>query len=308
MHEGEVDNKKRAIKRWLKRIKGEYNVDTLIIGMEDTGIYNHILLRLAYQLEVNCSVVNGYDVKHSLGLQRGKNDEVDARRVAEYISRFTDKLKVWKPKRKVVEKLRYLRSKRGRLMKAKNILCQYEREAKGFVCEEMKSLMNEAPDDSISAIQKDIAMIDKQIRKLIKSDENLKRINQILTSIPGVGKCTSSEAIVRTNEFKDFKEPKKFACTSGIAPFKNTSGKSIRGKAKVSHKAHKGMKKLLHMCAMSSIRSDCHYRDYYIRRTEEDNKNEMKVINAIRNKIVKCMFALVRKDTTYDENYQHELG
>ncbi|MBL0008734.1 MAG: transposase [Saprospiraceae bacterium] len=36
--------------------------------------------------------------------------------------------------------------------------------------------------------------------------------------------------MVKTNEFQDFREAKKFACTSGLAPFEHTSGKSVRGK------------------------------------------------------------------------------
>ncbi len=41
---------------------------------------------------------------------------------------------------------------------------------------------------------------------------------------------TSATILVKTNEFQDFREAKKFACTSGLAPFEHTSGKSVRGK------------------------------------------------------------------------------
>jgi hypothetical protein len=34
---------------------------------------------------------NAYQIKHSLGVHRGKNDKVDDRRIAEYTARFHDK-------------------------------------------------------------------------------------------------------------------------------------------------------------------------------------------------------------------------
>lgn len=53
----------------------------------------------------------------------------------------------------------------------------------------------------------------------------------------------ATAVIVATNEFKKFKDPKKFACYAGIAPFEHTSGKSIKGKVQVSYMANKYIKK-----------------------------------------------------------------
>jgi hypothetical protein len=43
--------------------------------------------------------------------------------------------------------------------------------------------------------------------------------------------------IPQTNEFKEFATASEFACYIGIVAFEYSSGKSVRGKTKVSQKA-----------------------------------------------------------------------
>ncbi len=115
--------------------------------------------------------------------------------------------------------------------------------------------------------------------------------------MPGVGKKTAIEIIVQTNEFKEFATAREFACYIGVAPFEFSSGKSIRGKTKVSQKANKKVKKLLTMVCMNfaKLKGKANvFREYYQRKVAE-GKNKMSVINAVRNKIVHTIFALVRK-------------
>lgn len=84
------------------------------------------------------------------------------------------------------------------------------------------------------------------------------------------------------NEFKDINDPKKYACYSGFAPFLQSSGK-YKGKAKVSNKANKKVKALLHNAAMSAIQHCQEIKKYraafrYNRKIAE-GKNKMLVIN-----------------------------
>ena len=62
----------------------------------------------------------------------------------------------------------------------------------------------------------------------------------------------------------------------GVAPFKNQSGSSIKGKTKVSHIANKKMKSLLNMAALSAKKNDIEIKEFYERKVEE-GKNKMSV-------------------------------
>jgi transposase len=116
-----------------------------------------------------------------------------------------------------------------------------------------------------------------------------------------VGVITAYEIILTTNEFKDIKEAKKFACYSGVVPFENASGKKAL-RTKVSHLANKKMKSLLHMAALSSIRFNRDLKAYFERKTKA-GKNKMLVVNAVRNKLLHRIFACVRDDRKYEKTY-----
>lgn len=124
----------------------------------------------------------------------------------------------------------------------------------------------------------------------------------MLLSIKGVGKLVSIATIIKTRNFTRFDDARKFACYCGTAPFENTSGTSIRGKTKVSHLADKRMKSLLDLAAKSAIQYDKELRAYYLKRTA-DGKSKMSTINIVRNKILSRMFAVIKRQTPFVENY-----
>ena len=129
----------------------------------------------------------------------------------------------------------------------------------------------------------------------------------LITSVSGVGQIVAINTLVVTNEFKQIVNPKEMACNCGVVPFKYDSGKSVRSKAKVSHRANRPMKVLFHLAAMSAISSDGELKNYYLRKVEE-GKNKMAVINAVRNKIIHRIFACVRNQRKYEKKYVHALA
>lgn len=307
--EGCVENAAKPIKTWLNHLRKVHALKTeqILFCMEHTGVYASILLR---ELACRSSIIwleSAMNIKLSLGLQRGKNDRVDAQRIAEYAMRFKDKLRPWQPRREVLIKLQLLNRMRARLVKAKADLSKFNETAKRFLTKEESQLIIQGTKKSISTLIDEIQKADKQIEKLIQSDEQLNHLAKRITSVDGIGIVTCSALLVKTNEFKDFQEHKKFACTAGIVPFEHTSGTSIRGKSRVSHNADKEMKKLIHMCAVSVIRLDGVLRNYYLRKIKE-GKPKMLVLNAVRNKLISRVFAVVRNDTMYEKNYQYNFA
>jgi transposase len=149
--------------------------------------------------------------------------------------------------------------------------------------------------------------IEKEISLLIKQDPGLKQLFELLTSIPGIGTVVAVNMIVVTDEFQKFDDPNKFSCYAGVVPFANRSGTSIKGKWKVSHLANKKIKMLLHLAAMSAITVKGELQEYYKRKVAE-GKNKMSVINAIRNKLIHRIFAVIKRLTPYQKNLQIEIA
>ena len=104
--------------------------------------------------------------------------------------------------------------------------------------------------------------------------------------------------IAKTEGFTAINDPRKMACYCGVVPFDHQSGTSIRHRPRVSVFADKTMKSLLHLAAMSAIRLNNDLGKYYKRKVEQ-GKNKMSVINAVRNKIIHRIFAVIKNQTMY---------
>lgn len=284
----------------------EIDLQKSLICCEHTGIYSRNILTLAIQDNLSLWLESSLRIKRSLGLQRGKNDKIDALRISEYAFRYADQATAWQPERQIISKLRQLVCLRKRLINAKNALKVPLDEVSGFQDTKLQKEMERLNRRPIEVLENQIVEVEKRIKTLIKEDELLKHLFNLVTSVDGVGEVVFCEMAIATNEFKLFSCPRKFSCYSGIAPFEHSSGTSIRGRTRVSQLANKQMKKLLHMAALSVVSGKGEMADYYHRKVEQ-GKNKMLVLNTVRNKIVHRVFACIRDNRKYEKNYINAL-
>jgi transposase len=304
-----IENDPKALlKFWKEASKGliGFKSEHILCCMEHTGIYNTHLLSFFTEKNVAICLENPTHIKLSGGLQRGKTDEVDAERIAVYAYKEKETLKLWTPTREVVKKLKHLSVLRVRLIDAKKMLSVPTKEMNEFD-KQAARLISKLCEKTLRQIDKDLKAVEDNIQKIIDEDETLKRLFEIITSVSGIGGVTAVEILITTNEFKNINSAKKYACYSGLAPFEYSSGTSIRGKSRVSHRANKRVKTLLHMAALTAINYNADMNIYYKRKVDE-GKNKMLVINAVRNKLVQRIFACVNDNRLYEKNYQYSLA
>lgn len=303
-----IDNKVAVIRKWVKQTQKLYGylIENTLFSMEFTGIYNNHLLEVLHAAEANIWLIPGIEINASRGLQRSKNDQQDARLIAEYAAKNRKKVRLWKKPRIVLKQLAALLMVRDKLMLTKH---QYEttfKESKGYSTKEEYQIVKGYSDPVLKTIQEGLNKLDKQLADLIKGDEHLKELNGYICSVDGVGIIISANTLVQTNEFLDIREGKKFSNHGGVVPHTDDSGKKIK-KPRVSNKANKKIKRLLHLAAMSAIRMKGEMKNYYERKLAE-GKNKMSVLNAIRNKIVLRIFACVNNKRNYQKNYTYSLA
>jgi transposase len=80
-----IKNNKKAILKYFNTLLSNKNVSHVCI--ENTGKYSWVLMELLPELDCYFYVVNPLHLKRSLGLIRGKNDKIDAIRIAEFIKK-----------------------------------------------------------------------------------------------------------------------------------------------------------------------------------------------------------------------------
>jgi transposase len=304
--EGQISNEKGSLKEFLKDLKQWFNLsfEEVVVCMEHTGIYNYRALEVLHDSEIKVCLEPALQIKQSQGMTRGKDDKVDARRIAQYAYKSREELVFWKPQRKIFQKLQALLTVRERLIKAKKQLQVPMQESAEFVEASIVKSIKAASQPVIKAITKQLKELDSKIQATVQLDQEIKKQYGYATSVPGVGPITALNVIIRTDGFQRFKEAKKFACYAGVAPFKHQSGSSIRGKTRVSKLANMTMKTLFSLGATSAIQFNDEMKQYYQRKLAE-GKNKMSVLNAVRNKLISRVFACVTQQRNYQKEYQY---
>jgi len=302
-------NTTKDIRPFFKTLTKKFGMSysQLIVCMEHTGIYCLPLLEFLVENQIRVCLESSLQIKKSQGIVRGKNDKVDARRIALYAYKNREDLTFWRPQRLIIQKLKALLVTRERLVKVKVELQVPISECEEFIQESIHQMLAKSCRNTISTLERDIEKIEKMISDLVKEDTQLKEQYQLVTSVSGIGNITALNVIVSTGEFTRINESKKFASYSGVAPFEHSSGSSIRGKTRVSRIANITLKCLLHMAAMSAIQCDDEIKHYYQRKVAE-GKNKMSVINAVRNKLISRIFSCVREKRTYQKKYEYVLA
>ena len=159
-------------------------------------------------------------------------------------------------------------------------------------------LIEDSSQGAIEGALKDLAAIEARIDELFSDDTELSRLYQLITSVDGVGKCIAVQVIVDTNEFKNIKEVKEYACYSGVAPFEHSSGSSVGSRSR--DRANKGSKTIFHLAAICAIRTAGDLKAYYERKVAE-GKHKMSVMSSMRHKLILRVFACVRDNRVYQK-------
>lgn len=310
----DVDGKHQGVKKFANSKSGfEHMYSWLgshsvlkesLFCLEHTGIYCLPICVYFEEVKLAYSLQPGLQIKRSMGIQRGKNDKADAQVIGKYAYLNRKDIQLYKLPSKIILKLKQLVSYRERLVKTKVALKTASKELKAFSDKDLHELIVADSTKHIERINKSIAVIDKTLRKLIAEDEELDRLFELASSVKGVGLQIATNMLVITHGFTRFKNWRKFSCYCGLAPFEYSSGTSIRGKTKVSHLGNKKIKAMIGNGIASAIQNDPEIAAYYTRKIAE-GKHKMVVMNAIKNKLISRVFAVIKRGTPFVPLYQH---
>jgi len=284
--------------KWFRTRKMILN--QIVVLMEHTGIYGFDICLFLEKQQIDYSMASPLHINRSMGFVRGKDDKIDAFRLADYCYTQRDKLVYTKLKNSTVIRLRELSAEYKRYVKQ---TAQY----KGFLTDretrERTSTYWRA-EDTVKFLEGQLTAISKEMDELILADESFARNYVLLTSIKGVGPVNAINTLLHTNNFTCFETARQYACYIGIAPFGHTSGTSIRGKPRVSKFGNKLLKADLTQAARSAVQWDTEIKEYYLRK-EAEGKAFWVIMNAVKFKLVCRMFAVITRGTPWVDTKKH---
>jgi len=298
-----IDNSSQgftALKKWCKT-HGIKMRETLMV-MEYTGGYEYRFLQFCESLSIPYCRIPGLEIKRSLGMTRGKSDQIDAFRIGQYGEEKSKRLEPSKPLDKNVLKLKQLLSFRKRLVRERAGMESTLKERLHMYGVQEDDLITRIAGEKMEANKTNIRQVEQEIAGLIKSTEAMWKNYQIITSIKGIGPINAWMTIAYTENFTSFAKARQYAVYVGVVPFEHSSGTSVRGKKKVSHMAHKELKQELNQAARTAVIHNKELKAYAERKYK--NKHYYLVLNNVKFKLILLMFSLVERGEKYVENYK----
>lgn len=149
--------------------------------------------------------------------------------------------------------------------------------------------------EHLSFLEKRLKKIDASIECLIKSDILLEKKDDILQSMPGVGKVTASMLISFLPELGTISD-KQIVALAGVAPFDKQSGNGKRKSIIIGGRPE--VRKVLYMAATVASRFNPKMKIFYDRLRAAGKKPKVAYV-AIMRKLLTILNTMIRKQTTW---------
>jgi transposase len=130
---------------------------------------------------------------------------------------------------------------------------------------------------------------------------------QYLLSVHGLGLLTAATILAEIGDPSHFSAGSQLVKLAGIQPVPNSSGRKSRSKTPMSHKGRPRLRTALFFAVMRLVQVD----DAFARRYQElqtRDKNpllKLQALGALMTKLLHVLWALMRKRTFYNPDYQH---
>jgi transposase len=272
--------------------------------MEATGVYHESLAYFLEEKGYTVSIVLPNKISNYKKTLETKT--VTDKTMSQAIVMFglERKLTDWKRPKKVFKNLRQLTRERDQVVQmrtmAKNHLHAEQAEA--------------APNkDSLTRIKKQIVFFNKQeeeiksaISAVTKQEGEVKNAISLVCSIPGVGLLTAVTVLAETNGFELIGNKRQLTSYAGLDVKEKQSGTSIKGKARISKKGNKYLRKAMHLPALAAIRHDERFKAIFTRLVAKHGI-KMKAAVAVQRKLLEMIYILYKTNTTYDKEYLKKL-
>jgi transposase len=283
---------------WIKK-QMDQDIEVRFV-MEATGVYHESLAYFLTGKGFEVSIVLPNKISNYFRTLDVKT--VTDKTASEAITLFglERRLDTWQQPKGLYKQLRQLTRERGQLVEERTAIKNQ------LHAEQAEARPNKK---TISRIKKRIELLNKQekeikteIEELIKEDREMKRMLIIICSLPGVGLLTAVTVLAETNGFDLIRNKRQLASYAGFDVKEKQSGTSVKGKARISKKGNKYLRKAMHFPALTAIRHDERFKAIFARLVSKHGI-KMKAAVAVQRKLLEMIYTLYTTRTVYDKAY-----
>ncbi len=271
----EYDNDATGIARFIKEQKTVLGAGLCVL--ETTGGHEMRLLLNLCDAGFSAHRAPGRKIKNfirSYG-NEAKTDSIDAKALARYAQERVESLELFVPPSQNACQLYELAQRRKDL---KQMLVAEKCRLQAPRVEYIKDSIEEI----IKSLKKSLEIITQKTNELIEADKTLKKKQEVLRTVPGIGNIIANELLILVPELGRLNR-RQIASLVGVAPIARDSGQ-LKGYRRTGH-GRGGIKPALFLAAMAARRSKTALKTYYESLLAR-GKKKMVALTALMRKII----------------------
>lgn len=282
-----VSNDAKGVREAIKRIK--VHMPTRIV-IEATGRLEHTFVFAAAKHKLPVVVANPLHVRRFAGAigQLAKTDKIDAQLIAHFGESIKPAQTAVAPEND--RKISDLLVRRRQLMEMQTM----EKNRLSIMPKELRTSIN----TMLKSIKAQIDKIDAALDAMIAQADDWNEKNEILQSVPGVGKVMAYTLLSDLPELGTLNN-KEIAALVGVAPINRESGR-YEGLRRIRGGRHQ-IRTVMFMAMMSTIQCNKKFKDYYERLRAAGKRPKVALVACMRKMIV-ILNSMVRNGTAWEGN------
>jgi len=290
-----MDNNPEGYKR-LDKWLVSHHVDKLHACLEATGQYGEGVAEHLYACGHAVSVVNPARIKHygESKIRRNKTDKADANLIAEFC--LKEQPALWEPLNPDLKHLRAL------VRRLNDLKVNYQQENNRLKSGEKDTWVISDLSTHMQYLKERIAATEKEIQDFISQTPGLKAQQDLLVTIPGIGKKASAMLMAEIGDITAFDSASQLAAYAGLTPKGFSSGSSVHKKTRISKQGRSEIRYYLYMPALVAMTHNSVVRDLCFRLYER-RLPKMAIVVAAMHKLLHIVFGVLKTQMPFDPDY-----
>ena len=263
----------KKLHRWLENKTAQ----PVWACMEATGRYGEDLASYLFETGYSVSVVNPARIRKYADskLLRNKTDLLDAKVIADFCR--TQEPMLWQPEKSEKSELREISRRLSALFEERT------REKNRLKSGIKSKIVKKSIEENLDFLDQQIISLEEQMQDHIDQNPGLKEDQQLLISIPGIGKKTATLILGELPSIDRFQHSGQVVAYAGLSPQQRSSGSSVRKKTRLTKIGNRNLKTGLYFPAMTAIKHNPLVIALALR-LEKRGKEKMVVVGAAMKK------------------------
>jgi transposase len=145
----------------------------------------------------------------------------------------------------------------------------------------------------------EMGKLQRQIQRQVEQSAELKGQQQLLCSIPGVGKWTAVRVLAEIEEVRTAVDARQLAAYAGLTPRERTSGNSVHHPPRLAKTGNSRLRRALYFPAMVAMRHNPAVRAL-AERLRVRGKRPMVIVGAAMRKLLHLIYGVLKSGKPFD--------